>query len=141
MTTQMEKFDSNIKEYKLQIEKLDNELLDTKTTYFRKQRAKESQRTELELEAPELVVEKASDVTSLLSVEEEEDTGQEGARDRQETEVEQKPEHDENSEDRERTDQENLDIQIIEQLEQKDSTIVDDKEEDIGPEESEEYIT
>ncbi|EUB62976.1 Coiled-coil domain-containing protein [Echinococcus granulosus] len=72
MTAQMEKHDASIKDYKLQMEKLDNELLDTKKAYFEKRRLKEGSRARTKFETPEVIVEKASEISAQSESEEEE---------------------------------------------------------------------
>ncbi|VDK38791.1 unnamed protein product [Taenia asiatica] len=72
MTAQMEKHDASIKDYKLQIEKLDNELLDTKKAYFEKRRFKETGRAKAKFDASEVIVEKASAISAQSESEGEE---------------------------------------------------------------------
>ncbi|VDM16853.1 unnamed protein product, partial [Hydatigera taeniaeformis] len=72
ITAQMEKHDASIKDYTLQIEKLDNELLDAKKAYFEKRRFKEASKAWTKVEAPEVIVEKASEVSTQSESEEEE---------------------------------------------------------------------
>lgn len=71
MTAQMENQDASIKDYKLQIEKLDNELLDAKKAYFKKRRLKEASRAKAKIETLDVIVEKASEVSAQSESEEE----------------------------------------------------------------------
>lgn len=67
MTAQAEKYDANIKQYKHQLEGLDEELDSMKKTYFTKKRESEKSRARLlkEVPTPDLTVQQASPVISL----------------------------------------------------------------------------
>ncbi|KAL5110561.1 Cilia and flagella-associated protein 58 [Taenia crassiceps] len=72
MTAQMVKYDTSIKDCKLQIEKLDNELLDAKKAYFKRRRFKEASRAKPKFESPEVIVQKAPEIGVQSESEEEE---------------------------------------------------------------------